>query len=70
MEIAHLSKMHCLFTIVFSFSATLESEVKPRPPQLYPVLKRLCDLFGTHLVVISLFPLFSFFFALLLTMVV
>ncbi len=38
--------MHCLFTIVFSFSATLESEVKPRHPQLYPALKRLCDLFG------------------------
>ncbi|ELR15635.1 acylCoA oxidase like protein [Acanthamoeba castellanii str. Neff] len=37
-EIAHLSKMHCLFTIVFSFSATLESEVKPRHPQLYPPL--------------------------------
>jgi hypothetical protein len=47
-EIAHLSKMHCLFTIVFSFSATLESEVKPRHPQLYPALKRLCDLFALY----------------------
>ncbi len=47
-EIASLSKLHCLYTIVSAFVGTIET-VKTQKPELYPILKRLSDLFGKQL---------------------
>lgn len=49
-EIAQLSKVHCLYTIVYSFSATIDEDAfRTRHHKLHPVLKRLRDLFCTYL---------------------
>jgi acyl-CoA oxidase len=47
-EVVAVSRAHSVYIMVKSFVTTLEKEVQPQHPKLYPVLKRLCDLFGEY----------------------
>lgn len=47
-ELCYISKVHCIRTILNTFIITLQDQVKNSYPELFPILKKLLDLFALY----------------------